>query len=184
MTPAAASTIPLQESPRPHRGLAIRGGLLILLGLGEGLMLLFAFRIPNITTVEMTMLLALFLLADGAVALFEAGAALARRAAWLALAGDALISLAAGVTIVMVAAPGRFRPFPVWAIVTGLLEGVQALSPAGRVPGRLLAAIVSVAFGLFALLGPIQDRATLLLIAAAFAIVAGGLRLRGALRSR
>jgi uncharacterized membrane protein HdeD (DUF308 family) len=183
--PATASTVPLRESSGPHhRGLAIRGSLLILLGLAEAAMLLFAFRIPSITTAEMTMALAIFLLADGAVALFEAGAALARRDSWVALVGDAVISLGAGVLVVVAAAPGRFRPFAVWAIVTGVLEAVQARTPAGRTPGRLAAAIISVAFGLFALVGPLQDRAVLLLVAAAFAVVAGGLRLSGALRSR
>jgi len=171
-------------SSRTHRGLAIRGALLLVVGLIEGVLLLFAFRIPNITVHEITLVLAVFLLADGTVALFEAASAATRGAAWRALAGDTLISLAAGVTILVVAAPGRFRPFPVWAIVTGVLEAVQALTPAGRTPGRLLAAIVSVAFGLFALFGPVQDRAVLLLVAAAFAVVAGGLRLGGAVRSR
>jgi len=180
MTPAAVSSVPLQESPRSHRGLAIRGALLLLIGLLEGALLLFAFRIPNITTQEMLIALAAFLLVDGAVALFDAAAAGNRGS----LVGEGIVSVAAGVAIFMSGSLWRPRIFPVWAIVTGLLEIVQARTPGGRTPGRLAAAIVSVLYGVFALVGPVHDRAVLILVAATFAVIAGGLRLSGALRSR
>src|SRR4030095_10212917 len=183
MLPAATSTVPLQKTSGASRGLAIRGALLVLLGLIEGALLLFAFRL-HITTHEMTLVLGVFLLADGVVAAFEAAGAMRRRDRWLAIAGDAVISFAAGLMILFVAQPWRFRIFPTWAIVTGVLEGAHALGGSARVPGRLLAAVVSVVYGLFAILGPIEDLARLVLLAAAFAVVAGALRLGGALRSR
>ncbi|HEU5195979.1 MAG TPA: hypothetical protein VFW70_14655 [Methylomirabilota bacterium] len=183
MLPAATSTVPLQKTSGASRGLAIRGALLVLLGLIEGALLLFAFRL-NITTHEMTLVLGIFLLADGVVAAFEAAGAMSRRDRWLAIAGHAVISLAAGLMTLLVGEPWRFRIFPTWAILTGLLEGAQALGRSSRVPGQLLAAVVSVVYGLFAILGPIQYPARLVLLAAAFAVIVGALRLGGALRSR
>ena len=157
MLPAATSTVPLQKTTGVSRGLAIRGALLVLLGLIEGALLLFAFRL-HFTTHEMTLVLGVFLLADGAVAAFEAATAVSRRGRWLAIAGHAVISLAAGLMTLLAGEPWRFRIFPTWAILTGLLEGAQALGRSSRVPGHLLAA--------------------------AFAVIAGALRLGGALRSR
>ena len=185
MAPAAASTsVPLQKTAGLPRGLAIRGALLLLLGLIEGALLLFAFRLPNVTSHDMTRIFGVFLLADAAVAIFEAAGATSRRESRLEVAGDAAISLAAGLVVLLAAQPWRFRVFAIWAIVTGVLEAAQARGTSVRVPGRLTAAVVSVVYGLFAILGPIQDPARLLLLAAAFAIVAGGLRLGGALRAR
>ena len=161
--------------------MAIRGALLLLIGLVEGAMLLFAFRIPNLTVREMLIALAVFLLADGVVAFREASMAKSRRGA---LAAEGVISLAAGVLTLVADPSWRGRVFPVWAIVTGLLDAVAARAPGGSAPGRMPAAIVSVVYGVFALVGPIHDRAQLLLVAAVFAVVAGGLRLSGALRSR
>ena len=184
MVPAAASTVSVQRAPGVSRGLAIRGALLLLLGLVEGGLLLFAFRLPNVTAHDMTLVLGVFLLADAVVAAAEAIGRANRGERWLALGGDAVISLVGGLIILLVAQPWRFRVFPTWAIVTGLLEAVQAMGRSPRVPGRLLAAIVSVVFGLLAVLGAFPDPARLLLAAAAFAIVAGALRLGGALRSR
>ena len=181
---AASTTMPLHKTSGLPRGLAIRGALLLLLGLIEGALLLFAFRLPNITSQDMTLVFGVFLLADAAVAVFEAVGAASRREPWLPIAGDAAISLAAGLVVLLTAQPWRFRVFAIWAIVTGVLEVAQARRTSARVPGRLTAAVVSVVYGLFAILGPIQDPARLLLLAAAFAIVAGGLRLGGALRSR
>ena len=185
MSPAAASTsMPLRKSAGLPRGLAIRGALLLLVGLIEGSLLLFAFRLPTLTSHDLTRILGVYLLADAAVAIFEAAGAASRREPRLALAGAAAMSLAAGLVVLLAAQPWRFHVFAIWAIVTGVLDAAQARGTSTRVPGRLTAAAVSVVYGLFAILGPIQDPARRLLLAAAFAIVAGGLRLGGALRSR
>src|SRR5258706_11295278 len=79
MTRVAASTVPLQGDARMPRGLAIRGALLVLLGLVEGTLVLFAFRIPNLTMHELVVVLAVYMLVDGGVAFVEAAGALPRR---------------------------------------------------------------------------------------------------------
>jgi len=180
MTRVAAPTVPLQVAAQTQRGLAIRGALLLLFGLAEGGLVLFAFRLPHITVHELVIVLAVFMLADGGVALAEAAGAVTRRAAWLGLGGNALVSLAAGVAILVMGSPHGVWLFGAWAILTGLLEVGQVLAaPAARTPGRLLAAVISVVFGVFALAGP-MDRASVMLVGAVFGVVAGGLRLRGA----
>jgi len=180
MTTVAAPTVPLKGDARMPRALAIRAALLLLFGLIEGALILFAFRIPNLTIHELVVVLAVYLLADGGVAFVEAAGALTRRAAWLAPAGTALVSLAAGLAILVMGGPQGLRIFAVWAIVTGFLEVVQD----SRTAKQRLAAFVAVVFGLLVLAGPIQDRAMLMLAGAVFAIIAGGLRLGGALHAR
>lgn len=180
MTTVAAPSVPVQGASREARGLAIRGGLLLLVGLVESVLLLFAFRIPNVTAHDLGLILGIFMLADGGLALIEGAGALSRRSAWLALVGHALAGLALGMAVLVMGSSQALRLFAVWAIVTGVLDLVHA---PGRTPG-ILAVLVSVAFGLLALAGPIQDPATLLLVAVLFAVIAGGLRLGGALQSR
>ena len=61
MTRGAAATEPLPGASPAQSGSAIRGVLLVLFGLVEGGLLLFAFRIPHITVHEMLIILAVFL---------------------------------------------------------------------------------------------------------------------------
>jgi hypothetical protein len=78
-------------------------------------------------------------------------------------AATALAGIAAGVTIPL-AAPGSTLTILVWwAIATGLLGAVESFVQASGVSGRLVAGVISVAFGLFVLGGPVQDLAVLVL---------------------
>src|SRR5688572_2676389 len=146
MTRVAAPTVRMPGSSRVQSSHAIRGVLLILFGLVEGGLLLFAFRIPHITAHDIMIILAVFLLADGAVALMEAAGA--EGGAQAVAACSALAGLAAGVAILVGGSAGGLRYFPLWAIVIGVLELVSR---------RFLLAVASLAFGLFALVGPVQD---------------------------
>src|SRR5258705_2648802 len=142
MTRVAASTVPLQGDARMPRGLAIRGALLVLLGLVEGTLVLFAFRIPNLTMHELVVVLAVYMLVDGGVAFVEAAGALPRRAAWLAPAGNAIVSLAAGLGIFVMGAPQGLRIFGVWAIVAGFLDVLQGPPPTQQQDPSLCSAAI------------------------------------------
>jgi len=183
MTRVAAPTAPLQVLSRPETGLAARGALLLLFGVSEAFLLLFAFRVPHITTGEMLQVLTGFMLVDGLVALVEAAAAVARRGRWRLRALNALPGLVAGVTLLLIGHGFALRVFAVWAIVTALLEAAEALRPAAEAPAGIVAAFLALAFSLFVLAGPIHDRAALMLVAAGYGVVAGVLRLSRAAHS-
>lgn len=180
MNRVAAPTVIVPEVSPVQWGPAIRGALLLLFGVSEGVLILFAFRVPNITVREMVMLLTVFLVADGAVALWEA--ARGRQSARRLLASEALLGVAAGVALLILQAPWSVPIFAVWVIVTGVLDAMPTLT-ASPAPGRIVIAVLSLAYGVLALAGPLRDRALLLLVGAAYSVIVGSLRLRRAMRS-
>jgi uncharacterized membrane protein HdeD (DUF308 family) len=128
-----------------------------------------------------------FALLDGLVALFAAAWGFSRGGRWRLLACKGLTGVAAGIAVVF-RAPGQ-RPGPLaifagWAIVTGLLQAVEALALGDR-PGRpLLAAtaVLSVGFGAVVLGRPPQDLMTVAAHIAAYGLLLGILRLIVAIR--
>jgi len=159
---------------------AFRGLLLLLFGLAEGALLLFAFHLPNITSSLLVVVLAACVLADGLAMLFQTIAALNRRGRWMWAAANAVVGIAAAL-IALFDMPRSLRVFAWWAIVIGLLEAWVPLSREG-IRWRIAVAALSVALGLFILAGPSQDSARLLLAIAAYGVIAGGLRLQAARR--
>jgi uncharacterized membrane protein HdeD (DUF308 family) len=130
-------------------------------------MLFFAFWLPRITAAMMATFFTGFALLDGLVALAAAGWGLVRGGRWRLLACKGLTGAAAGLAVVR-RPPGQ-RPGPLaifawWAIITGLLQAVEALCLGRGHEGRpYLAAIavVAVAFGVLILARPPQDLITL-----------------------
>jgi uncharacterized membrane protein HdeD (DUF308 family) len=165
-----------------------RAVLALLFGLSEGAMLLFAFWLPRITAALMTTFFTGFALLDGLVALGAAAWGLVHGGRWRLLACKGLTGVAAGIAV-MLRPPGQ-RPGPLaifawWAIITGLLQAVEALSLGRGHEGRpYLAAItvVSVAFGVLVLARPPQDLMTLAAHVATFGLLLGVLRLIVAFR--
>jgi uncharacterized membrane protein HdeD (DUF308 family) len=159
----------------------------MLFGLSEGAMLLFAFWLPRITAALMATFFTGFALLDGLVAVFAAVWGFRRGGRWRLLACKGLTGVAAGIAVVF-RAPGQ-RPGPLaifawWAIITGLLQAVEALclgAHRGR-PFLTATAVLSVAFGALTLGRPPQDLMTLAAYIAAYGLLLGVLRLIVAFR--
>ena len=165
--------------------LAFRGVLLLIFGLAEGAMLLLAFRVPDITTTLLIIVLTTFVIVDAA------GDALRGRrrdvTAWrVGAAGAArpLIGLAAGDRDRAPPRSQALTTFAWWALLTGLLEGLEALTFSAQRHWRLVVAGLSIAFGLLVLGGSRRDTAVLVLAAGVYGVVAGITRLAAAGRVR
>lgn len=170
--------------------LSFRAILALLFGLAEGAMLLFAFWLPRITAALMATFFTGFAMLDGLVALFAAAWGLTRGGRWRLLACKGVAGVVAGVLIVLTA-PGQkswaLAILAWWAIVTGLLQAVEALVLRGGWQGRPLlvaTAVLSVAFGALILARPPQDLMTLAVYLAAFGLLLGILRVLIAFRVR
>lgn len=166
--------------------LGFRAILALLFGLAEGAMLLFAFWLPRITAALMATFFAGFALLDGLVALFAAAWGLTHGGRWRLLALKGVTGVVAGVLVLFFA--WWQRPLVVlawWAIITGLLQAIEALVLRGGWRGRPLlfgTAAISLIFGALILVRPPQDLVTLALHVAAFGLLLGILRVIVAFR--
>ena len=188
MTPeTAAATAPSRMDYPVQWALTCRAVLAMLFGLAEGAMILLAFWLPRITVALMGTLFAGFALLDGLVALFAAAWGWRRGGRWRLLACKGLTGVAAGIAVMFQAPgqkPGALAIFACWAIVTGLLQTVEALflgTHRGR-PVLVATALLSLAFGAIVLVRPPQDLMTLVMHVAAYGILLGLLRLIVAIR--
>lgn len=162
--------------------LTSRAALAMLFGLAEGAMILLAFWLPRITAGLMATLFMGFALLDGLVALLAAVWGWRRGGRWRLLACKGLTGIAAGIAVLF-QAPGQksgaLAIFAGWAIITGLLQAVEALflgAHRGR-PVLIATAVLSVAFGALILGRPPQDLMTLVMHVAVYGILLGILRL-------
>jgi uncharacterized membrane protein HdeD (DUF308 family) len=170
--------------PRPEQpvqwALGFRAILALLFGLAEGAMLLFAFWLPRITAALMATFFAGFALIDGLVALFAAAWGLTRGGRWRLLACKGVTGVVAGVLVLFFA--WWLKPLVVlawWAIITGVLQAIEAMVLRGSWRGRPLivaTAVISLIFGVLILARPPQDLMTLALHVAAFGLLLGILR--------
>jgi uncharacterized membrane protein HdeD (DUF308 family) len=167
--------------------LTARATLAMLFGLAEGAMLLFAFWAPRLAAALMTTFFIGFALLDGLVALAAAGWGLTHGGRWRFLACKGATGVVAGIAA-MLRPPGQ-KPGPLaifagWAIVTGLLQALEALALGDRRGRPLLAAtaVLSVGFGVLVVLRPPQDVMTVAVQIAAYGLLLGILRLILALR--
>ena len=157
--------------------LAFRGTLLLIFGLAMGAMLLLAFRLPDFTTRLLIVVLSAFVIIDSVATLFEAAGVTSRRGAWALLVLKALIGLAAGVTIAMKPGPRAVTIFAWWALLTGIVEAIEALTFRAQRHWRLIVAGLSVLFGLLVLGGSLRDTAVMVLAVGIYGVVAGITRL-------
>lgn len=184
---SAASTAPSKIDYPLQWALTCRAALAMLFGLSEGAMLLFAFWLPRITAALMATFFTGFALLDGLVALFAAAWGWRRGGRWRLLACKGLTGVAAGLAVVFQAPgqkPGALAIFAWWAIITGLLQAVEALflgTHRGR-PFLAATAVLSVAFGALILGRPPRDLMTLVVCVAAYGLLLGVLRLIVAIR--
>ena len=181
----ASRPVPMSSSPprleQPVQwALGFRAILSLLFGLAEGAMLLFAFWLPRITAALMATFFAGFALIDGLVALFAAAWGLTRGGRWRLLACKGVTGVVAGVLVLFFA--WWLKPLVVlawWAIITGVLQAIEAMVLRGSSRGRPLivaAAVISLIFGVLILARPPQDLMTLALHVAAFGLLLGILR--------
>jgi Short repeat of unknown function (DUF308) len=167
----------LHTSSRSQQTLRVRGVLLLAFGLAEGAMLLLAFRVPDITTSLLIIVLVVFVVVDALATLFEIAGVTWPRGAWALLVLKALIGLAAGVALVLRPRSHALTLFAWWAVLTGILEALEAVAFRGQRHWRLVVAGLSVAFGVMVLGGPLRDTADLVLLAGVYGVVAGIVRL-------
>jgi uncharacterized membrane protein HdeD (DUF308 family) len=172
-----ASAAVSQAPSRGRRMLAFRGTLLLVFGLVMGAMLLLAFRVPDLTTRLLSIVLSAFVIIDAAATLFEAAGVTSQRGAWALLVLKALIGLVAGVAIAMKSGPRVMTIFAWWALLTGILEGTEALAFRAQRHWRLIVAGLSVLFGLLVLGGSLRDMAVMVLAVGIYGVVAGITRL-------
>ena len=178
--PGPVSSAPSRLDQPAQWALGFRAILALLFGLAEGAMLLFAFWLPRITAALMATFFAGFVVLDGLVALFAAAWGLTRGGRWRLLACKGVTGVVAGVLVLFFA--WWQKPLVVlawWAIVSGVLQAIEALVLRGGWRGRpLLAATaaISVIFGVLILVRPPQDLMTLALHVAAFGLLLGILR--------
>ncbi|HME93652.1 MAG TPA: DUF308 domain-containing protein [Methylomirabilota bacterium] len=181
----ASRPVPMSSGPprleQPVQwALGFRAILALLFGLAEGAMLLFAFWLPRITAALMATFFAGFALIDGLVALFAAAWGLTRGGRWRLLACKGLTGVVAGVLVLFFA--WWLKPLVVlawWAIITGVLQVIEAMVLRGSWRGRPLivaTAVISLIFGVLILARPPQDLMTLALHVAAFGLLLGILR--------
>jgi uncharacterized membrane protein HdeD (DUF308 family) len=167
--------------------LTFRAILALLFGLSEGAMLLFAFWLPRISAALMATFFTGFATIDGLVALFAAAWGLTRGGRWRLLALKGLTGVVAGIMTVVAAPGSALAILAWWAIITGLIQAIEALVLRGGWQGRPLLvaiAILSVVFGVLILVRPPQDLVTLAVHVAAFGLLLGILRVMIAFRVR
>lgn len=159
----------------------------MLFGLSEGAMLLFAFWLPRITAALMTTFFIGFALVDGLVALAAAAWGITHGGRWRMLACKGLTGVVAGIAAILRPPgqkPGPLAIFAGWAIITGFLQAVEALTVGDRRSRPLLAAtaVLSVGFGTVVLARPPEDLMTVAAHIAAYGLLLGILRLIVAIR--
>jgi uncharacterized membrane protein HdeD (DUF308 family) len=165
--------------------LTARAALALVFGVSQGAMLLIAFWLPRITAALMATLFTGFVLLDGLVALFAAAWGWRRGGRWRLLACKGLTGIAAALAVVF-QVPGQ-RPLIIlagWAIVTGLLQAVEAFllgAHRGR-PVLVATAVLSVGFGALMLARTPQDPMMLVTYIAVYGVLLGILRLIVAIR--
>ena len=168
----AAPMTPTATTARlARRALALRGALLLAFGVAEATLVLVAFRVPHMPASALIVVMSGFLVLDAVAAALPAVQA---REPWLGRAPQALASLAAGVLILVVPFGRWLGVFAAWAIVSGVLDGVESFASGS---GRLVVSILSLALGVMLLASPVRDHALLLLAVSAYGIVTGSLRL-------
>jgi uncharacterized membrane protein HdeD (DUF308 family) len=167
MTILATTTAPIELAPPVRRGLAVRGGLLLLFGLVEGVLILLAFRIPLASASILVMVMAGFLLTDGITSLFGAVRA-PDQPWWPALHG--VTGVVAGALVLLLAHPWSINVFGAWAIVTGVLTARDARLSR---PVRVAVAVLAVALGLMAVASAFRYPAHALLTISVYGVIAG-----------
>ena len=159
-----------------RRRLSARGVLLLAFGLTEGGLVLMVAYLPYVTASLLVLVMAGFVIVDGLMVLVEA-VGTTGRARWLM--AMAVVGMAAGVLMLLVAPIWSIAIFAWWAIVTGVLQGIEFM---GSGPRHVVVAALSIAFGLLVLAGPVADAVLVLLMIAVYGVIAGGVQL-GAARS-
>jgi len=162
--------------------LALRGIFAILFGLA-------AFVIPGITLAVLVALFGAYAVVDGVLAIVAGVRAAERHERWWSLVVKGLAGIVAGVLAFIwpaLTALALLYLIAGWAIVTGVLEIVAAVH-LHRAHGEwllILNGVLSILFGLFAIVWPGAGVLTLLWMIGVYAIVFGAVLLVLAFRLR
>jgi len=170
--------------------LVIRAALALLLGVVALFMLVLAIFIPRTTTVLVVQIFAGYALLDGLLSLGSAVGAVRRGLPrWLIIL-EGLIEVATSIAVVIIISGDRPHGIPtlvaLWAIATGILQMAWTFALDIR-RGRgllILAAALSLAFGVLALGWRPPDLLTAVWRLAVYALLLGILRLAGTFRIR
>jgi uncharacterized membrane protein HdeD (DUF308 family) len=177
VSPPGTTIAPDDTVGRVTRAFAVRGALLLVLGLIESSLTLLAFRIPLSSTAVLVVIMGTFLILDAITSFVGRGTAGRVIWSWLRVFIDA-----AAVILLLVLGPrSAIAVFTAWIVVSGLLDGAGApVSGTARAGLALLA----IALGLLVLSGLLRGPAGALLAISAYAIVAGGLQIFAARHQR
>lgn len=153
--------------------------IVLLRGIAAIIFALLAIFWPDFTLGFLILLLAIYLLVDGIVAIFTAFKAAEKHHKWWLFLVEGLVSLLVGVMIL--AWPGITAMLfvylvAIWALLTGILEIWAALSGQFEFGGKLLlsiAGILSAIIGLILLLHPFEGILVLVWIIGLYALIFG-----------
>lgn len=180
---ATETSIDMERLAKSWWALAIRGVAAIIFGV-------LTLLLPGVTLAVLILLFGSYAIVEGAVNVIAAVRGRGEERAWWALLLEGLVSITAGVVTFL--RPGLTElallyVIAAWAVVTGVLEIAAAirLRRRTRSAGLGLNGILSIVFGVLAMLIPGGGVLTIVWLIGAYAILFGGLlvglsfRLRG-----
>jgi uncharacterized membrane protein HdeD (DUF308 family) len=149
-----------------------RGILALILGI-------FALFFPEVVYMSIVLIIGVFALVDGAIALFSAFTSNAKSEHWWWIIFEGVLGILLGVlTIFRPAAMGEVWMIliAVWAILTGILEIITAVALRKAIEGEIwmiLGGVVSLLFGVLLLIYPTAGAIAIGIIIGVFAILFG-----------
>lgn len=153
--------------------------IVLLRGIAAIIFAILAIFWPDFTLSLLILILAIYLLVDGVVAIFSAFKAAEKHHKWWLFLVEGLVSLTVGVLILVwpsITAILFVYLVGIWALVTGILEIWAAFSGQFEFGGKLLmsiAGILSALIGLILLIHPFEGVIVLVWIIGLYALIFG-----------
>jgi uncharacterized membrane protein HdeD (DUF308 family) len=162
----------IAEVARHWWAMAIRGVIAILFGLA-------AFIWPGLTLAFLVTLFGVFMLLDGVFAIVGAIQARGAMSHWWVLLLEGIVGVVAG--LLTVALPGLALAVLIyfiaaWALVTGVLEVIEAIRLREQIEGEwrlALSGVLSIIFGVLVAIWPVSGALAIAWLIGAYAILFG-----------